>query len=162
MDKGKIEEVLISIRRIIRAADIHSKKLLRASGLTAPQLLILQVINDLEKVSIGKVAKEVGLTQATVTSIADRLEKRGLITREKSTEDKRKVFVSLTQKGYEVTLKAPTPLQDHFTEQFNLLEPWEQSFVIAALQKVEKMMGAQDIDASPVLDVHSIDHSSKV
>ena len=36
------QQVLISIRQIIRATDIYSRKLSKEVGLTAPQLLILQ------------------------------------------------------------------------------------------------------------------------
>ena len=68
-------QVLISLRQIIRATDLYSKQLNKTVGLTAPQLLILQSIRDLGAVSISKLSKEVSLSQATVTTIIDRLEK---------------------------------------------------------------------------------------
>ena len=153
----KIEEVLITLRRLIRATDLHSKQLVKTAGLTAPQLLLLQAIREQGQVTIGALAKEISLSQATVTTILDRLEKRGLVYRERSSEDKRKVHAYLTDKGAEIIRDAPTPLQEHFVRQFRDLREWEQSMIISALQRVALMMDAEHIDASPVLDVGDLD-----
>ena len=153
----RLEEVLIALRRVIRATDLHSRYLARTTGLTAPQILLLQAIHNSGRVTIGQLAGEVSLSQATVTSILDRLEKRELVFRERSTEDKRKVHACLTQEGQRVLKDAPMPLQDQFARQFNELEDWEQSAILASLQRVAHMMDAQDIDASPVLDLGKLD-----
>jgi DNA-binding MarR family transcriptional regulator len=154
---NKEEEVLVALRRVIRATDLHSKQLSKTSGLTAPQILLLNAIRNNEEVTIGKIANDISLSQATVTTILDRLEKRGLVYRERSTQDKRKVHVHLTDEGEETTRNAPTPLQEHFARQFNDLHEWEQSMLITSLQRIAQMMDAQHIDASPVLDVGTID-----
>ena len=153
----RLEEVLIALRRVIRATDLHSRYLAKTTGLTAPQILLLQAIDNSGRVTIGQLAGEVSLSQATVTSILDRLEKRELVFRQRSTEDKRKVHACLTGEGRRVLKDAPMPLQDQFARQFNALEEWEQSAILASLQRVAHMMDAQDIDASPVLDVGKLD-----
>lgn len=153
----KIEEVLITLRRLIRATDLHSKQLVKTAGLTAPQLLLLQAIRGKGQVTIGALAKEISLSQATVTTILDRLEKRGLVYRERSSEDKRKVHAYLTDKGADIIRDAPTPLQEHFVRQFRDLRDWEQSMIISSLQRVALMMDAEHIDASPVLDIGDLD-----
>lgn len=153
----KVEEVLVALRRVIRATDLHSKQLSKTSGLTAPQILLLNAIRNNCEVTIGKIANDISLSQATVTTILDRLEKRGLVYRERSTQDKRKVHVHLTDEGEKAALNAPTPLQEQFARQFNDLHEWEQSMLISSLQRIAQMMDAQHIDASPVLDVGTID-----
>ena len=153
----QLDQVLTSLRRVIRATDLHSKRLAKETGLTAPQILLLQAIRRLEGAAIGQLANEVSLSQATVTTILDRLEKRGYIERARSTVDKRKVHVHLTDMGIEVLRDAPTPLQEHFARQFNDLQEWEQTMLITALQRVAHMMDAGHIDASPVLDVGTLD-----
>lgn len=151
------DEVLVSLRRVIRATDLHSKYLAKTTGLTAPQILLLQTIRDKGQVTIGELANEISLSQATVTTILDRLEKRKLVYRERSDQDKRKVHAYLTDSGVETLQAAPTPLQEHFTRQFGDLQNWEQTMIIASLQRVAQMMDAQHIDASPVLDIGTID-----
>ena len=152
-----LNQVLISLRRVIRATDLHSKQLVKTTGLTAPQILLLQAIRDNGDVTIGEVAKKISLSQATVTTILDRLEKRELVKRVRSTKDKRRVHVYLTDKASEILKDAPVPLQEQFSEQFNELELWEQTMIISSLQRIAQMMDAEDIDASPVLDVGALD-----
>ena len=153
----RILEVLTSLRRVIRATDLHSRHLSKTTGVTAPQILILQAINSTKGVTLSEIAHSVSLSQATVSSILDRLEKRELITRERSTVDKRRVHAYLTEYGRQVLRDAPLPLQEQFTRQFSALEEWEQSMIISALQRVAMMMDADHIDASPILDVGTLD-----
>jgi DNA-binding MarR family transcriptional regulator len=156
---SKIEDVLVALRRVIRATDLHSKQLIKTASVTAPQLLLMQAINRHGDVMIGKLAKEVSLSQATVTTILDRLEKRELVYRQRSDQDKRRVHARLTDKGCAILQAAPTALQDRFVKNFTDLEDWEQTLMLATLQRLAHMMDAQDLDASPVLDVGALDHS---
>ena len=162
MQKDQIERVLIALRRVIRATDMHSRNLIKTTGLTAPQLLVLQTIRDKGEITIGELAQEISLSQATVTNILDRLENREYIYREKSTLDKRKVHAYLTEKGTMVVKDAPVPLQESFVNQFKDLNDWEQTMIISSLQRVALMMDAQHIDASPVLDVGKLDRHVKI
>lgn len=165
-ESGKSEEnnyrdVLVALRRVIRATDLHSKRLVKMAGLTASQVLLLQAMHDHGRVTIGHLARAISLSQATVTTIIDRLEKRGLVARERSSQDKRKVHAILTDVGRETLKSAPMPLQEHFIRQFSNLPVAEQSSIIAALQSVARMMDAEDIDASPFLDVGKLDRVSE-
>jgi len=161
VEVDQIESVLVALRRVIRATDLHSRNLIKTTGLTAPQLLLLQAIRAKGEVSISELAQGISLSQATVTNIIDRLESRGYIFREKSSQDKRKVHVYLTDKGNTAVKDAPVPLQESFVEQFKNLQDWEQTMIISALQRVAEMMDAQHIDASPVLDVGVLDRHIK-
>lgn len=156
------EQVLKAIRRVIRATDLHSRQVTRVSGLTSSQLILLKVVRDNNLSTISELASNISLSQATLTSILDRLEKSGLVKRERSALDKRKVSVRLTEEGVGVLDMAPEPLQDTFIRQFGALKDWERSMILASLQRVAEMMDAGDIDASPLLDVGSLDRSSPV
>ena len=154
---NSVEEVLVALRRVIRATDIYSKQLAKTTGLTAPQMLLLQTISNTDEMTIGELAGAMSLSQATVTTIMDRLEKRHLVLRQRSTVDKRKVHARLTPDAIKILQQAPIPLQENFSKHFNVLEEWEQTMIISSLQRVAKMMDAEHIDASPVLDVGVID-----
>jgi DNA-binding MarR family transcriptional regulator len=157
MEEVRITNVLVALRRVIRATDLHSRDLVRSSGLTAPQLLLLQTIKGKSSATAGELAQDMSLSQATVTSILDRLEARKFVTRKKSTVDKRKVLIRLTAAGRASIRNAPVPLQQSFVKQFKSLHDWEQNMIIAALQRVAFMMDAQNLDAAPILDVGLID-----
>lgn len=155
-----IDEVLVLLRRVIRATDLYSKHLAKTTGLTSPQILLLQTIRAEGRVTIGEIAKRMSLSQATVTSIIDRLEKRGLVNRERSSGDKRKVFACLSEQAFEMLKSTPTPLQEQFAKQFKDLHDWEKTMIISSLQRVAQMMDAQHIDASPVLDIGMLDRKT--
>src|SRR5690554_3741532 len=150
------EHVLVALRRVIRATDLHSKRLSKHAGLTGPQLLIMRTIRDLGEVTIRTIAENVSLSHATVTTILDRLELRQLVYRVRSTQDKRKVHAHLTEAGADLLARAPNPLQEDFIKKFQSLAEWEQTMILASLQRVANMMDADDIDASPVLTVGSV------
>ncbi|MFM4702950.1 MarR family winged helix-turn-helix transcriptional regulator [Aeromonas bivalvium] len=152
----KHDEVLIALRQIIRAIDMHSKRLIKEAGLTAPQLLLLKGINELGQISMRQLANHTNMSQATATTIMDRLESRQLVERVRSQTDKRKVHATLTEQGRLLLSNAPTPLQDHFIQRFQALEGWEQTLLLSSLQRISHMMNASDIDAAPVLSVNPL------
>ncbi len=151
------DQVLVSLRQIIRAIDLHSKKLERESGITGPQLLVMQQIGTKAEMTSGVIAREVSLSQATVTSIIDRLERKELLKRVRSDTDKRKVIISLTEKGVQSLEGAPALMQESFVDAFNQLEDWEQSLILSSLQRLSDMMNATELDAAPLLDSTSED-----
>jgi DNA-binding MarR family transcriptional regulator len=147
------QQVLVALRKIIRAMDLYSRRLRKTVGLTAPQLLLLQAIRDRAGASISSLSAAVSLSQATVTSIIDRLESADLVIRTRSDKDRRIVHAKLTSRGEKVLESAPAALQEEFAERFAALEDWEKSSIIAALQRVATLMDADSIDASPVLHI---------
>ncbi len=153
-------EVLVALRKITRAIDLHSKKLSRESGLTAPQLLVLREVELLGHAKPSVVAKNVHLSQATVTSIIDRLESAGLLSRERSQQDRRAVDLALTDLGREKLANAPELLQSGFIERFELLEDWERSQLVSSIQRLAAMMDAEKIDAAPILELGDLQQSN--
>ena len=148
----KLHEALISIRRILRASDIHAKKLGKVTGLKTSQLIVLQSLEEFGEMTVGEIAGKVNLAQASATALVDKLQAMNLVRRARGDTDKRKVFVQLTDHGRNVLDRAPMVLHDRFSDKFKALEEWEQSFLIAALQRVSGMMDASDYDAAPLLD----------
>ena len=149
------EHVIIALRRVIRAVDLHSRNLAASHGLTGPQALLLKALQH-GKLSAGELASRVSLSQGTVTDILNRLEKRGLIMRLRDTSDRRRVLVEVTQQGLAVLEDSPPLLQERFIQRFGQLEEWEQTQLLASLQRIASMMDAEDIDASPVLSSGSV------
>ena len=138
---------------LVRAIDLYSKKLLKETGLTTSQLLVLQSIGELDNPTPSTIAKEVVLSQATVTNLIDRLERNQLVNRERSLKDKRTVNVTLTDTGAEIIDSTPELLQTEFLRHYRKLQEWERHGLVSALQRVATMMDADDLDASPILEL---------
>jgi DNA-binding MarR family transcriptional regulator len=152
----KDEELLIALRQVIRAIGLRSRQLNKEAGLTGPQLIVMQNIGKTPGIMVKQIADNIKLSPATVTSILDRLELKSLVQRIRSTKDKRKVGVFLTDTGKQMLAQAPLPLQEHFVNRFAQLAQWEQSQMVATMQRIASMMDAQHIDASPLLEVGSL------
>ena len=150
------DEILIALRRVVRAIDLHSKQLVQLHGLTSPQALILKVTIERGEPSIGEVAAAVSVSQATATDIVKRLEARGLLERNKSASDRRKVLLRATERGRKVLDDSIPLLQERFIRRFERLENWEQTQLLSSLQRIANLMDAEDLDASPVLSSGSI------
>ncbi|MBV0910870.1 MarR family winged helix-turn-helix transcriptional regulator [Anianabacter salinae] len=143
---------LIAIRRILRATELYGRELARAAGLTAAQIRVLQVIAETGISNPTAIATRMGVSQATITALIDRLQAKGLVQRERSLRDRRQTDLTLTPEGRAAIDRAPDALQQRYVKQFEALEDWEQSMIVAALERVAAMLGADQIDASPVLD----------
>lgn len=133
-------QVLMALRRITRAIDLRSRDLLQAIGLTAPQLTALQAISRLQPVTVGALAKSIHLSHATLTGILSRLEGRELVSRTRSGSDRRAVVVELTKAGEATLETAPSMLQERFRNELLKLEQWEQTQMLATLQRIASMM----------------------
>jgi DNA-binding MarR family transcriptional regulator len=150
-------QVLSALRRLIRATDLDSKQVARQTNLSTSQLLVLALLAEGPPQTVGGIGERVGLAQATVTSMVDRLEARGLVARQRSDSDRRQVHVTLTDAGRTLQDRAPTALQTRFLGNFSQLREWEKLAILASLQRLADLMEAEDLDASPVLDVGTID-----
>jgi MarR family transcriptional regulator, organic hydroperoxide resistance regulator len=76
-----------------------SKRMVNQVGLTAPQRLAVRFIGRHPGVTLGGLAGLLHLHPGTVTGIVRRLEENGFVTRERSTEDTRRVHLKLTPAG---------------------------------------------------------------
>lgn len=142
------DDILAALRRIIRAIDLQSRQLVRSHGLTGPQALLLKEVILAGELTVGQLADRVSLSQATVTDILLRLEKRGLVERQRSSKDKRRVLVHITISGRRLMKHSLPLLQEAFLDKLNQLQEWEQTQLLASLQRLADMMNAQALEAA--------------
>ena len=154
MDTIEIEErALRSIRRIIRRVAAHSRQLSQQTGLTLPQLLCLRAIHRSteEEVTAAGVADVVQLSRPTVSGVIDRLVRAGLVHRDRSTRDRRRLNLSVTEAGRQHLAGLPTHLQDSFVRRLAALPIDDQERLLSALEQVVELMDADELDAAPML-----------
>ncbi|MEZ4439082.1 MAG: MarR family transcriptional regulator [Polyangiaceae bacterium] len=149
------ESILVALRRITRAIDLHSRYLANTFGLTGPQLVCLRVLGRRGSLTPSEIASEVSLSQATVTGIVDRLASRQLVTRTRSDTDRRLVTIAITDAGLALLADAPSALQEKLAQRLAELPEAEQEGIRVTLERIVRMMDGSDIDADPVLSVDS-------
>lgn len=152
--------VLQSLRRIIRAVEIHSKKLAHNYKITGPQLGCLSAIKENGPLTASKLAQTVYLSPSTIVGIVDRLEEKTLVLRQRGNRDRRQVQICLTDGGEQLLDLAPSALQDTLAEALKRLPELEQVSISLALEKIVALMEAVKIEVSPVLETGSLSASS--
>jgi DNA-binding MarR family transcriptional regulator len=81
-------------------------------GITPVQLAVLAYVADSdEPVTLGMVAKNHQVTNAVVTGLVDRLEKSGAVKRVPSPNDRRRVYLEITDAGADLLFDAEQALK---------------------------------------------------
>lgn len=145
-------QIFTALRQITQAIDLYSRFLEKNYSITWPQLIVLQIAQRSRMISIGKVAMEMSLSLSTVTGIVARLEKKNLLTRTRSAEDKRRFLLALTSVGEQFLKSAPQPIQEQFLTGFERLENWEKHMILCSLQRLVDLMQVRDSAHSSSLD----------
>ncbi|TVQ39218.1 MAG: MarR family transcriptional regulator [Geminicoccaceae bacterium] len=128
--------LLTALRRIIRAVDVRSKRIGKETGLTIPQLVVLQAIAELGEVTASRLSTQVSVSPGTLVTILDKLEANGLIDRYRSAVDRRIVHARLTPTGTSQLAAAPPLLDARFVDAFVALPPERQAAILDVLQEV--------------------------
>ena len=136
---GTPDDLLPTVRRIIRAVDVRSKRVAKETGLTIPQLVVLQAIAELGEVTASRLSTRVSVSPATLITILDKLEARGLIRRYRSEVDRRIVHTQLTAAGIAELASAPPLLDAAFVDAFLALPPERRAAIREALGALADM-----------------------
>lgn len=140
MDTDLTPAALTALRKILNAAELETRKMAVATGLTSSQALVLRQIDSRDGITPGAVAGALGFGQATITNIVDKLVATGLVTRARGFHDKRQVLLQVTPEGREKLRAAPFPLQMRFSDGYSRLPAWEQAMILAALERLGMLL----------------------
>lgn len=129
--KGRSEEVqalntFIKLNRAVASLEARLVERDTLEGLTLSQFGVLEALYHLGPMCQGVLSQKLLKSTGNMTLVIDNLEKRCLVQRIRSTEDRRQVFVALTSQGEElITRIFPIHLKA-IVEELNVLTPEEQ------------------------------------
>lgn len=131
--------VFQALRRLQQSAEVHAKRLSRYGGLTPLQLLILQVLAVEKALTASQLARFVSLSPASLSGVLERLEGRGMLSRRRDVQDRRKQWLVLCDAGREALGEAPPLLPDHVLQRFASLPEWERHALLAGLLRAAEL-----------------------
>ena len=108
-------EALADFRYAIRSYLNFSERNARKAGLEPQQyqaLLAIKGLGELQSATIGVLAERLQIQHHSAVELMDRLEKRGMIRRQRSRSDRRKVVVELTKRGETKLMRISLPHRD--------------------------------------------------
>ena len=144
-------QILQSLRKIIRAIDVHSRKLKTQYRITGPQLSCLGIIQEKGSSTVTKIAKQAFLSTSTVVGILDRLEQEGYILRVRYMEDRRKWNVVLTQQATAFLEVVPTSPHEGLLLALRKLKLDEQIRIAESTLRIVELLEADTMNFTPNL-----------
>lgn len=115
-------EAVLNIARTSAVLTGEAEHLLKEHGITGPQYNALRILRgEGQPMQVYQIAERMVTPQSDITRLVDRLEKSGLVTRERCGEDRRVVWVTLTAAGKSIVKKLDRPLAELHDRQFQHL-----------------------------------------
>ena len=110
-------------------------------GVTARQATLLWLVKRSPGLSLAELAAEEGISPPALSGHVDRLEKAGLLERVRSTEDRRRVGLRLTDDGVRLMRRIRARRTTWLAERLRELEPEELERVEAAIPALQRLLG---------------------
>lgn len=124
--------------KVTRDMKVHMDAQL-APTLTESQLNVLEFIMSHEQVKPSDLTDFLATTPAAITTLMDRMEKAGLIARERDTHDRRIVWLKLTQKGETEGRRGIKVRQDFLEQYLGRISTHNQQLLVYLLGKVSSL-----------------------
>src|SRR5262245_33244795 len=133
------QEATLNIARTADRFGICFARLFREFGLTPSQYNVLRILRgEGQPLPILEVADRMLAVVPGITGLIDRLEGMGLLARERSTEDRRVVFVAITAQGLDLLGKLDEPVAALHTRLIGHLSPAELRELSRLLEKARQ------------------------
>ena len=137
-------EILRSYIHMTRSMSRRFRRYFGQMDLTFPQALVLTALQEDGEMPISRLAEYTGGANSTVSGIVDRLEKLELVKRVRSDEDRRVIYVALTDKYRDALHGEQTNVNDCFSDVLNKLSEEELDGIAAVLDKLCRVLDEAD------------------
>lgn len=122
-----------------RAVSLASRLVSDTTGLSVHQLLALDELAQRGPMTAGTLAVALGVSAATITNHADRLAERGLISRRRDSDDRRKVALLVTIAGRDLLSKAPALIEGRLNQGLGRLSAEERLAVVDTIEAAGRL-----------------------
>jgi len=145
-----ITEILQGLRQVVKALEDGSRELYLQYGLTSSQLWLLRTLETSGPLPAGALARQLAIHPSTLTALAERLERRGLISRVRETEDRRFVRLRLTPAGVRLTARSPATPQGKLVRALEALPAARLRQLRGAVADLVNALDAHGLPATPL------------
>ncbi|MBW2172586.1 MAG: MarR family transcriptional regulator [Deltaproteobacteria bacterium] len=141
-----VKQIIFQIRRLTQAKELYTKELNKKYQVSASQLNSLIALYEQGSLPPSQIARHIMVKSSTVTGIIDRLEQKGLVTRSRTSPDRRVITVELTESGRTLAENAPPPIQQKVVEGLERLPQSEMEKIVLGLNMLTQMLDVQDLE----------------
>jgi len=135
------ELVADDLRPVLLRLTRELRKETEQLGVTARQATLLWLVKRSPGLSLAELAAEEGISPPALSGHVDRLERAGLLERVRSTQDRRRVGLRLTDEGVKLMRRIRARRTTWLAERLRRLEPAEFEAVEAAIPALQRLLG---------------------
>ncbi len=140
-----MQELEYAVRKSSGLGVIFSQTVANAVGISSSDLECLDFLNIEGRVTAGRLAELTGLTTGAVTGLVDRMEKAGLVRRERDERDRRKVYIAIVPEALGRIGRFYEPLQKAVAKDWEGFTDAELKLVLRFMtQGYDAMLGVLD------------------
>ena len=134
------EEAALNVVRTADALKRGSELLFRRHGITSAQYNVLRILRGAgdRGLHCNAVAERMITAEPDITRLLMRMERLGLLVRQRDTADRRMVTAIATERGLQLLDELEAPLRELQERQFALLSDNEMETLISGLEKVRE------------------------
>jgi len=140
------KQIIYTIRRLIQASELYTKELNKKYQVSAAQLNCILTLYEYGPLPPSKIANHMMVKSSTVTGVVDRLEKKGLAERMRTSPDRRVITIQLTQTGKKLAQNAPPPIQQKIIDGLKQTENSKKEQIVRSLNLLTDMLDIQDLE----------------
>lgn len=129
-------KLFIVLSRAYKAINESSSKLFQAHGLNPTEFGVLELLYHKGKQPLQKIGGKILLASGSITYVVDKLEKKGLISRIASPEDRRVTYAVITDEGHQFMSEIFPEHEKNLHELMTALSDEEQKQAIELLKKL--------------------------
>lgn len=143
-DRADIAAVMDALRKVVRFLRLADREAEATTGLSAAQLFILHSLAEAPSESMSELAERTMTDPSSVSTVIDRLVRRGLVKRIRSREDLRRFTLRLSPIGQRVIRTAPRAPQELIAKSLAALPSAERTVVLRGLETLIHAIGANE------------------
>ena len=110
------------------------------SGLSPPQINVLEVIGNNYTLKMKELALKLGVTTGSLSVMIDRLEKKGLVNRKPSEDDRRSTMVYLTGTGRTAFLSRYMQQLEFINKNLKKLDEFDRKLISTSIKKLLRLI----------------------
>jgi DNA-binding MarR family transcriptional regulator len=134
------ETVAADLRPVLLRLARELRKETEQLGVTARQTTLLWLVKRSPGLSLAELAAEEGISPPAMSGHVDRLERAGLLTRERSSDDRRRVGLRLTEDGERLMRRVRARRTTWLADRLRTLEPEQLEAVDAAMSALMRLV----------------------
>ncbi|MDD4239289.1 MAG: MarR family transcriptional regulator [Desulfotomaculaceae bacterium] len=135
--KVEIAKLFSEVNKIIKRS---MRKSFDDVGITIPQSLVIGTLTQFGEMKISELSRKINLSNSTISGILDRLEKRQLVIRTRSEEDRRIVYVKVSPNFGEIHKEFHEKVEQSFEHLLSAGTPEEIGKIVEGLNTFKKIL----------------------